>query len=177
MLRGLDLVLSRLEEYFCVFGLLLLTGVLFANVVLRYVFASGLTWSEELIRFLMIWISFIGISMATRRGEQLAVDIALVYSGPALSRAIRLVVNAISCVFSLLLAYYGYLVVTTLSRSAQVSPAMGIPMYLVYLVIPISGVLLALRFAQRGWGNSRGDDVPKDNTELPISTGEGKKLT
>ena len=56
-------ILDRVEDVFCAASLLLTALVLFANVVLRYVFSASTSWAEELIRYLMIWITFIGGSI------------------------------------------------------------------------------------------------------------------
>lgn len=160
-------VLDRFEELFCVFSLLFVTGILFLNIILRYIFRSGFVWSEELIRYLMIWIAFIGISMATRQGKRMAVDLVLVYSSPSLRRLINIIVDLTGCVFGGLITYYGYISVSTLSRSAQVSPGLGIPMFVPYLVIPVAGALLVLRFGQSAWDNLQGNN----STELG-KTGE-----
>ena len=52
--------IERAEEFFCASAILLTTVVLFVNVVLRYGFSASTSWAEELIRYLMIWITFIG---------------------------------------------------------------------------------------------------------------------
>ncbi|WP_459980140.1 TRAP transporter small permease, partial [Paenibacillus sp. YK5] len=51
-----------------------MTIFVFGNVVLRYVFNTGLTWSEELSRFLFIWMIFLGSILGLKDNEHLGVD-------------------------------------------------------------------------------------------------------
>lgn len=139
-------ILHKLEDGFCSLVLLLVTAVLFVNVVLRYFFRSGIHWSDEFIRYLMIWISFVGISIGARKGKLMAVDLILNYSGPVQKRIIKFINNVIGAVFGILLCYYGVQSVSSMSRSAQVSPALEIPMYIFYMAIPLSGALMTLEF-------------------------------
>ena len=139
-------LLHQIQEIFCTYGLLFVTATLFLNVVLRYVFRSGLHWSDEVIRYVMIWISFIGITFGIRQDKLMAVDLILNYVGPGLERFIRLVNNILGLLFSVLILCYGKMAVSAMARSTQVSPALEAPMYIFYLVIPLSGALMTLEF-------------------------------
>ena len=71
----LDVALSKTEEF--LLGILLTTAsiVLFANVVARYVFNWGFPWAEELVRYEIIWMVFLGGSIAARQGLHIGVDL------------------------------------------------------------------------------------------------------
>ena len=147
-MRQLLRLLHKFIDIFCAFGLLIVTVVLFANVVLRYFFRSGVHWSDEFIRYVMIWIAFIGLSIGIRKDKLMAVDLVLNYTGPVQMHIIRFINNSLGAVFGALLCYFGILSISTMSRSAQVSPALEIPMYVFYLVIPLSGALMTLEFTR-----------------------------
>ena len=51
-----------------------LTILAFAQVLMRYVFGGSLSWSEEAVRFLFIWLSFIGFSITMQRGGHISVQ-------------------------------------------------------------------------------------------------------
>lgn len=139
-------LLHKIEDIFCSLGLLIVTAVLFANVVLRYFFHSGLHWSDEFVRYFMIWIAFIGVSLGIRKDKLMAVDLIYNYSGPLQKCVIKFINNILGAVFGILLCYYGVQSVGTMSGSAQVSPALEMPMYIFYIVIPLSGALMTLEF-------------------------------
>lgn len=152
-------ILHRIEEVFCTFGLLFVTVVLFANVVLRYCFHSGLHWSDEIIRYVMIWISFVGISFGIRQDKLMAVDLILNYVGAGYQRLIRIINSVLGILFGILILYYGIVAVSTMAKSAQVSPALEVPMYIFYMTIPLSGAIMTLEFTRAAFRCITGDEA------------------
>lgn len=69
--------LNNLEEYFCVWTLAIMTLVVFVQVVMRYVFANSLSWSEELARFIFLWLSWVGASYAVRERSHFRVEMLM----------------------------------------------------------------------------------------------------
>ena len=61
------------EEIILVTMFALMVVVIFVQVIMRYVFHSSLTWSEELGKFLFVWISWLGISIGEKRGEHIKI--------------------------------------------------------------------------------------------------------
>lgn len=150
-------LISRIEEGFCAGALLLTALVLFANVILRYVFHSGLSWAEELIRYLMIWITFIGGSVCVRRGAHIRMDFLMTMLSPRVAELLTRFVYFLSGAFCLGLLWYSRRLVAFTIRLHQTSPAMGIPMWVPYMAIPVGSVLMAWEFfrvALSGTGTS-----------------------
>jgi C4-dicarboxylate transporter DctQ subunit len=157
--------LRRLNEYSHSFeeiliGAMLATAsvILFANVVARYVFNWGVPWVEELVRYEIIWMVFIGGSVAARKGVHIGVDILVNFSPPALRRPIALAINAISFVFCMFLVVLGGDLVVQTRMFGQVTPALEVPMWVVQTAIPLGGGLMAVRFLQRIITSWRGGD-------------------
>jgi C4-dicarboxylate transporter DctQ subunit len=148
-LRRLNEYSHSLEEI--LIGSLLATSslILFANVVARYVFNWGVSWADELVRYEIIWMVFIGGSVATRKGIHIGVDILATFSPPKIRSVIHLLINAISLAFCLMLVVTGSDLVTQAKMFGQVAPALQIPMWVVQMAIPVGGALMALRFFQR----------------------------
>lgn len=141
-------LLARAEDAFCAVSLLITSVVLFVNVVLRYVFSSSTSWAEELIRYLMIWITFIGGSVCVRKGAHIRMDFLLTIVPKSVGNAITRLVLLIAAAFCAALFVYGCRLVAFTVELEQTSPAMGIPMWLPYLAIPIGSALMVLRFVQ-----------------------------
>lgn len=57
-----------------------MTALVFANVAMRYLLGHSLTWVEELTRYMMIWLAYLGAGLAWRAGAHVAVDLL---GGPA----------------------------------------------------------------------------------------------
>jgi C4-dicarboxylate transporter DctQ subunit len=147
----LDVALSKAEEF--LLGVLLTTAslVLFANVVARYVFNWGFPWAEELVRYEIIWMVFLGGSIAARQGLHIGVDLLVRFAPVPLRKPIDILINLISLTFCLLILYYGASLISQTKMFGQVSPALQVPMWMVQLAIPLGAGLMALRFAQQIW--------------------------
>jgi TRAP-type C4-dicarboxylate transport system permease small subunit len=113
------------------------------QVVTRYILRNPSNWTEELATFLMIWVGLLGASVALNRGAHLGIDYFVGKFSAKKQLYIKLFVFALVGVFSLLVLVIGgaQLVKITLQTN-QVSPALGLKMGYVYLVLPISGFFL-----------------------------------
>lgn len=150
MWNKIDKVLFGFEGYLT--GLLLLgsTLLLFVNVFLRYVFHSSTTWAEEAIRYAIIWVTFIGSSICARRGSHVGIDI-FAQLMPPLGRKIVLAAGQfISAAFMLFSTFYGWQMFALVSNTGQRSPALLMPMAIVYFSMPLGFMLSALQFIASG---------------------------
>ena len=150
ILRFLDTVLSRIEEALISALLLLSSFVLFANVVARYGFNNSFSWAEELTRYAIVWMVFVGGSVAARNGAHIGVDVlARLLSGVPAGKALILGVDLLCVAFSLFLVVLGWELAAQAREFGQLSPAMQLPLWTVQIAIPVGGALMALRFSQR----------------------------
>ena len=141
-------LLNRFEEFFCGMALLTTTIVLFLNVVLRYVFKSSTSWAEELIKYLMIWIAFIGGSICVRQGKHVSIDFFYEFLSIKSKKVLAIIIHLIAIMFCSVMVYYGFKIILFIMKTGQVSPALQIPMWIPYLAIPLGFVLMLLRFIQ-----------------------------
>ena len=114
-------------------GLILILVV--AQVVLRYIFNSPLTWSEELAVYIMVWMTFIGSVICMRDNEHIEVTILVDYLPHGLRRAAILFSRLASVIFLLVVMYYGTELV--LENRSVTSAANKLNMGLVYSILPI----------------------------------------
>lgn len=126
-----------------------LMGLLVASVtwqvLSRYLLAEPSSWTEELARFLLVWIGLLGASYAYRVKMHLGIDLLSQRLQGTRAFLLEVFVNAMVIVFAVAVMIVGgsRLVAMTWELD-QVSPALGIPMALVYAVVPVSGVLIVL---------------------------------
>ncbi len=147
-MKKLDFVLDKIEDILCtVFACVMAVSVLI-QVVNRNTFQIPLSWCEELARYCMVWLIFVGISAGVKKGSHIGVD-ALVNTLPEkASRVIRIVVN---CMVTILYAYLTVLAVQItlgIRETGQVSPAMQVPMYIVYAGLIVGLLMSTLRSIQ-----------------------------
>jgi len=116
--------------------------VVFAQVVSRFVFNAPFSWSEELARYLQVWLILLASAACVRRGLHLTVDYAVHSLGPRLERAMRLLALA-GVIF-----FLGVVIVSGIAligaTANQTTPALEIPIRVVYLALPIGALLMLL---------------------------------
>lgn len=152
MFKKLDKILSNAENILISLGIITSALIIFTNVVLRYFFNSGLVWAEEFTRYSIIWITFIGGSVAVRNGAHLSVS-AFVDSLKTKLHKYILTIFAylVSISFTSFLFIWGGSLTLKIKETNQLTPAMEMPTYLIYLAIPIGGLLMTIRFIQAFW--------------------------
>lgn len=164
MFRWLDRTLCWLEDAFIASLLLSASLIIFINVVMRYVFNTGFIWAEEFVRYEIVWLVFIGGSVAARKGLHIGVEAVLHVLPPAPQRVLKVGVGLICIAFCLMLIVYGTQLVAQTQMFGQRTSAMQAPFWMVQLAVPIGASLMLLRFAQRLWRDARGLDQ-RDQTE------------
>lgn len=141
IVKGID-QLNRLVIWIIVLLLAVMSGVIFMQVVFRYVFHAALPWSEELARYLMVWSTFLGASLGIRRRALIGMEV-LVKALPKLATRIALeLVTVFQIIFLAVVLFYS--VKMTMIVNSQVSAAMLIPMSWAYAGIPIGMFLMIL---------------------------------
>lgn len=148
VLRKLNHILNHFEEYIGVVSLILTSLIVFLQVVLRYVFNYSLHWSEEVARYLIIWFIFVGSSIAVREKAHAAVDALVVYLPSSLKKVFSLLANFAAIIFCFIVIASGYESVVNVFEIGNITPSLGIPMYIPYLAIPVGGLLMMIRFLQ-----------------------------
>lgn len=146
-------------------GSLLLIGLAISlyGVFMRYVMNSPQAWVDEIFKYFVIWGVLIGGSVALRENHHISVDILYEAFPKWLRKVVDIFANLVGISFSLFLAYYGYQLVMAKFVSQQLSIDVGVPLWIVYLILPLSGILLGLRFVERIFGVIKGDQEPKED--------------
>jgi len=116
--------------------------IVFLNVIFRYGFNTGLTWSEELTRYVFVWLIFIGSIVALKDDNHLKVTM-VVEKLPAKLQKITAVVVELLLLYLVWLIFDGGLKMTQLN-TANISPALGIPMSLLYVSSVVAAVGMVL---------------------------------
>lgn len=140
---GLAAALDRGTCFACVTLFVAILVVMILQVAFRYVLNSPLTWTEELARILFIWACYLGAPVATRRGNHVTILFVLDRVPKRLARLVGWGIQAVSLAFFLQLAILGA-VLAVKSHSIE-AITLPIPWSLIYLAVPVSGVLMILQ--------------------------------
>ncbi|KUO72057.1 MAG: hypothetical protein APF81_28180 [Desulfosporosinus sp. BRH_c37] len=138
VVRNVNKVVGR----FTILLLIIMTLAVFAQVIFRFILKHPLAWSEELARYLMIWITFLGANLALENKAHPTIEIVVGFLPGRVKQVAQVIAILLSSVFYSLLIYFGSQF--AVKSFSQLTPAMGLPIGYVYLIIPVSGVLLLI---------------------------------
>lgn len=142
MLTSITKKVNGIFDHFLNILLAVMVVVVFAQVIFRFVLEAPLPWSEEVARYTMVWITFLGAALAIEKLAHPKVEVFVNLLPIRIRVPVHILAILLSCVFYLIIVYYGSQFVT--SSIMQPSAVMRIPMGYVYTVIPVSGLLLIL---------------------------------
>ena len=148
LLHWLNHWLASLERALVV---LLLTGLLglgLLQVIERNLLASGIFWADELLQHLVLWLGFLGASLATREHRHLSIDVLSHFLPVRWQLWLGLLVNAAALVLCTLLAQAAWGLVRS-EYTAGAVLSFGIPSWLAQSIIPLGFGAITLRFALR----------------------------
>jgi len=147
ILQRLEGALVRLIEVALVLLLAGMVGMVFANVVLRYGFNSGLNISEEMSRYFFVWLTFIGAILAFRDHSHVGVETVVRLMGPRGRVVCVAATNAIILTCAVIL-FWGTWKQHNINAS-MTAPVVGLSMIWVFGVTYLTGAAIALMAAVR----------------------------
>jgi TRAP-type C4-dicarboxylate transport system permease small subunit len=161
LLRWLD---QRFEESVLVLLMIGISCTMFLQIIMRYIFSMPLTWPEEISRYMWIWTVFFSMSYAIKVGNVLRVDILTEFMGERLKKYLEMILQVIALIVYSIFSYYSVIVEKALITSKRVSPALRIPMYMVYFVVCIGfflSVIRTVQFLVKLSANGKSEEVNK----------------
>ena len=166
-------VLDHLEEWLIATLMGAATLVIFVAVAHRY--ASGIpwpalqdwlltinmSWAQELCIYMFVWMAKFGAAYGVRTGIHVGVDV-LINRMKGTNRALFVMFGLLSgAFFTGVVGTLGAKFVWALAHTDQVSPDLELPMWIVYLAVPLGSYLMCLRFLQVSWHFMRTGELPK----------------
>lgn len=146
VLKKLDDGMAMFERTLVACLLIVMTCVVCYGVFERFVLQFGQGWTEEASRFLTIWATYIGASYGVRMGSHIGVDVFVDYILPARFRPQVMIVSNLCC-----LLFTAWITVIAMQYAMKLvggatSPAMYIPMWTIYIAIPIGCCMMSIRY-------------------------------
>ncbi|MBW2489496.1 MAG: TRAP transporter small permease [Deltaproteobacteria bacterium] len=143
-----DDTLGRIEKFTLTVMLSVMILLAFIQIVLRNVFSSGIAWGDPLVRYLVLWVGFVGASLATREGKHITIEVFSRWLSVRGNRYLRVISNLISALVCALLVFAGW---TFVSNEAQMGDTtfLQIPIWIPQIIIPVAFAMMTLRFFVR----------------------------
>ena len=154
-------LLTRATETLATLLLIVVTALNLTQVGGRYLFNTGFSWTEEYMRYLMIWLMMLGSVACIFRAEHMGIEFFEHLAGPRRASLVKSALYSIAGVFCLYVLVYSWPL--ALRNAAQVAPASGIPMIYPYLALPIGAALMLLQIALTWFAGFEPDG--DDNTD------------
>lgn len=141
-------ILDHLEENILIASYLVVIPILTAQVISRYVLGHSLSWSEELARYIFIWQIWLGSSYCVQKNRHIRIDIFTHKLPRGAKNVFETFVAIVSIAFLIFLTFKGIKIIQMVSRMGQTSAALKLPMSYVYACIPVSCILMMIRYIE-----------------------------
>jgi TRAP-type C4-dicarboxylate transport system permease small subunit len=147
-IKLLEGILVKVEISFLVLFLTIMVLLAFLQVVLRNVFSTGIMWADTFLRYLVLWVGFLGAAVATQEERHINIDALTRFFSPFLKNLISILTNAIAAVtcYYMLKASMDFI---RIGLSPDLTLFSNIPMLYFVIIVPIGFGLMALHFSLR----------------------------
>lgn len=130
---------TPITKFFSSILIMAMAVIMVMNVVLRYCFGFSFNWGDEIIRYMCVYMSFLGIAAGFRYGTHIGVSVFVEKCFPEKSRKFfRLLSDIVTIAFLCLLIWFGFVLTQRIISSGQTSAALKLPMYVIYGIVPVS---------------------------------------
>jgi TRAP-type transport system small permease protein len=147
VLSAASTYVNRLVEVAVFVMLAVMVLVISAAVFWRYVLNDSLSWSEELGRYLLVWISFLGASMGTYQAAHISISMVTERLPPRIRWVTELATDLMIVAFLAAIFYQGMKILPVMW--VRIAPTLGIRMSVVYAVLPLSSAVMLLHMVTR----------------------------
>ena len=140
-----DETLGRLEKFLVAAMLSVMILLAFSQIILRNVFSTGISWGDPLVRYLVLWVGFIGASLASKEGKHITIELFSSWFPGHGRRYLQAISYLVSVFICGLLTFAGW---TFVKNEAQMGGTifLEIPVWIPQVIIPITFGLMTLRF-------------------------------
>lgn len=146
---------QSLVRYVCTILIVIMLGIVGGQVAVRFLFGASWLWAEELIRYSLTWLGFLGISLAVMSHTHAEVDY-FVNRMPVTLRKLTTLVTLILCLaFFAFLVVYGYQLAIRQVRFR--SPMLRISGFYQYLAVPVASVIVVFDLGLKVLSRIRAD--------------------
>lgn len=159
VLGVIDTAISKMEAVILALGVLLMALNTVTNVIARFVFGNSIMFSGELNRILIIMITFAGIGYAARHGRHIRMS-AIYDALPVGGRKVLMISIALfTSLIMFFLCYYSIVYILDLYSKGRVLPSMGLPIWIIYLWVPLGFLITAIQYLLTAVKNFTSHDV------------------
>lgn len=151
--------LQRVEAFVLSAAILLIALLTIANVFSRSLLGSSIAATEELSQFLIILVTFVGLSYATSQGRHIRMTALYDQFSMAARRRLMIFIAGSTSALMFLLTWYALDYMLVVRELGSVSPVLQVPLYIVYAAAPLGLFLAGVQYAFTTWKNLGSDEA------------------
>jgi len=148
----IDHLIDRVEQFLLVTFLSFMILIAFLQIVLRNFFFTGLDWGDSLLRNLVLWVGFIGATLATKEGKHINIDIVSRWLPSLGKNIVTLIIHLFSFSICCLLTYAALKFIKNEVQMENMT-FLNIPAWIPEMILPITFSLMTFRFGLRSFKN------------------------
>lgn len=141
-LRKLCRIVFKGLEWFAMICMVVLTCIVFADVILRYIFKQGFSWTQEIATLMLVWCSLIGMAIGVLEKIHISIEMFTAKLPAKAISALDSINHILMAVFGGLMVYFGVLIMNLTKMSTM--PATKMPSAVLYIILPLSGLLVLI---------------------------------
>lgn len=136
--------------------LVLLTAVVFLQVIARKLFPIPMPWTEEIAKLSLIWLTYLGLAATFQRGFHIRIDLIDNFLNTEWARrTLDFLINILGILFGIMIMYYSYVYLKEQLEFGQHTSILQIPMWIVIIPLFIGGFLTVIHFIIQSFTSSQ----------------------
>lgn len=144
-MKKLDKWLSHFENALIVVTFAVMIIMVTIQIFTRYFKLGSIFWTEEVAKYAMVWLVFIAASSGFKKGSHIGVDVFVQILPKRAATAVKFAILCLVFVLLLILTFVATQYVISSTKTPMSSPTLGVPMYYIYLAMPIGFLCSAIR--------------------------------
>jgi len=145
--HGVGLVLNGIEVTILVFCVAALAVLLITNVFARTFFQS-IYFAEEISKFLVMLMTFIGVSYGVRKARHIRMGAFLDAMPPKMEKVFLIVISVVSAIVMGMMAWFSYRYLANAMNMGHMTPALRVPKWTFYVIVPIGFGLACIQYVR-----------------------------
>lgn len=147
ILDMIDGAIAGLEEVIMAVGVILMAVNTITNVISRFGFNHSIVFAEELNSIFILLVTFAGIGYAARHGRHIRMSAIYDHLPQYIRKILMTIITAVTAAFMLFLAWYSVEYILNLYSKGRIYPALGIPVYISYVWVPVGFFVTGIQYA------------------------------
>lgn len=157
--------LNSIDDFMAVVAISVVSALTIINVFCRFVLSQPIAWVEEVTLGFFVWLVFIGMSSAMKRGGHIGVDY-FILKLPAPAQKVVILIRAAAIYFVLVYIFIYLGMELTNQAASKITPVLGISYQLIDIAIPLGGLLAAVHFTVQLVRSLKGESKQLEHNEV-----------